>query len=235
MSRSGSVASTRGSSSIGAIQIEPGEFPRVENLPDGLVIASGLPRPRAALIADPAPNALAIGRRPDESVIALTSGLVELLTRDELEAVLAAEMCAIGRLDVALRTTVTACAAGAIGIHNFFREDWKDPRAWLSIGATWPTMVVASRLRRMAHQSCDFGADVMATRITRNPMALLTALQKLRQDPQVVDSGDLDIASLWFEPTPAHQDVRTAERTRMARSLEERIDRVREIALPTGS
>ena len=76
---------------IGAVPLAPGDLPVVDNLLHELSIATGTPRPAAALVADDAPNALAVGRRPADTTIVVTSGLVEKLSRDELEAVLAAE------------------------------------------------------------------------------------------------------------------------------------------------
>src|SRR5690606_1112210 len=89
---------------VGAVMLGPGDLPIVDNLLDELSIATGTPRPAAALVADDAPNALAVGRRPADTAIVVTSGLIEKLSRDELEAVLAAEMWAIRRYDTAMQT-----------------------------------------------------------------------------------------------------------------------------------
>lgn len=223
--------------SLGAAEIALGEFPRVDNLLEGLAIAAGTPPVKAALLAEDAPNALAVGRRPAETTIVITSGLVEQLTRDELEAVLAAEMCAVRRLDTAMQTVTLACTSGAVAVHRWWRDDWKDPRTWLMIVLTWPTMACGELLRRSVLRSSDFGADEMAVTLTRHPEALRSALVKLRQDEQVVaGQGASDGASLWFEPIPDTDRSRAIEFRRMvlAPSLDERIGRLSETASSAG-
>jgi heat shock protein HtpX len=212
---------------LGVREGGPGELQRVENLVEELSIAAGASRPRIALLADPAPNALTVGTGSRDTTIVVTSGLVEALTRDELEAVLAVQICAIRRLDVALQTVVVACAGGAIAVHRSFREDWKDPRAWLGIAVTWPTMVVARFVRRYAFRACDFGADDMAIRLTRHPEGLQRALTKLLADTRDVSVLSADTAPLWFEPVPMGVD-RDAHLARYAMTpgLKDRIARL---------
>jgi Zn-dependent protease with chaperone function len=116
--------------SIGATEIKPGDLPRVENLLAELAIAAGTPPVNAALVVDSAPNALGVGGRPGRTTIVVTQGLVEKLARDELEAVLAAEMCAVRRLDTALRSVASACCSDAILVHNLFRRDIGPGKPW---------------------------------------------------------------------------------------------------------
>ena len=82
----------------GAHVAAPDEHPRVRNLLEGLAIAAGLPVPRFAVVDDPAPNSFGVGTRPTRTVIAVTTGLVEKLSHDELEAILAYEVSRIGQL-----------------------------------------------------------------------------------------------------------------------------------------
>lgn len=214
---------------LGAVNVGIGEFPQVENLLEGLAVAAGTLPVRVAVVADKAPNALAVGRRPADTTIVITSGLVEQLTRDELEAVLAAEICAVRRLDTAMQTATLACTSGAVAVHHWWREDWKDPRSWLMIALTWPTMACAELLRRSVSRVADFGSDEMAVTLTRHPEALRSALVKLRQDRHIVAlRGSVDSAQLWFEPVPDDDGTRAAEFRRMAftPSLQERIERL---------
>ena len=222
---------------LGAIPLRPGDEPRIDNLLAGLCIAAGLPRVSAALIADEAPNALAVGRRPSDTTIVVTSGLIERLTRDELEAVLAAELCAVRRLDTAMETATLACAAGAAGFHRFWRGAGRHPRSWPWIAATWPSMALAEVLRRSVLRSGDFGADRMAVAITRNPAALRTALVKLRDDSREALDPKVnrrfrrvrgETAAFWFEPL-AESDAGRIRELRWLRStatLEERLARL---------
>ncbi|MGE3620863.1 MAG: M48 family metalloprotease [Acidimicrobiia bacterium] len=209
---------------VGATDLRPGEVPVVDNLLEGLALAVGVPRVRAALLADDAPNALAVGRRPADTTIVVTTGLIEKLRRDELEAVLAAEMWAVRRFDTAARSVITACTSSAIAAHLSFREDPWNFRGWLGLVATWPTMVFAELLQRSAVRATDHGADALAVATTRHPDALRRALARLRDDPTAVDALDADTALLWFEPVPhARRQAPELRALALAPSLDERL------------
>ncbi len=200
----------------------------VENLLHGLAIAVGAPPVRAALVADDAPNALSVGRRPEDTTIMVTSGLVQTLALDELEAVLAAEMWAVRRYDTAMQTVTLACAGDAVAIHRSYRDHWQDPRAWLAIVVSFPTMIVAELMRGLMLRHADFGADELAVATTRHPEALRRAMVKLRDDPKVVETLDLRTAPLWFEPLPHgdEQRVKDYEAVALTPSLDERLARL---------
>ena len=70
------------------------EYQRYHNLVEGLCIAAGLPKPRLYVVDDPAPNAFATGRNPKHAALAVTTGLLEMMNRVELEGVIAHELCA---------------------------------------------------------------------------------------------------------------------------------------------
>jgi heat shock protein HtpX len=225
---------------VGAVELRPGELPRVQGLVSELSLAVGTPPPDVALVADPAPNVLAVGHRPSRTTVVVTSGLVEALTRDELEAVLAVEMCAIGRRDTALQSVALACTGGPLTIHGwlrmgvdrsqpwYYRWDWS---AWIMLAAIWPTMACARRLRRAALRAGDFGPDTMAVAITRHPEALVRALRKLIDDPRVVAGENLGATPLWLEPTPAEADSFDGIRLPALRpSLAERLTRIQALA-----
>jgi hypothetical protein len=98
----------------GAVVVEDDSEREVRNLLDGLAIAAGIPAPRFAVVEDPAPNAFSVGTRPDRALVAVTSGLIDVLSRDELEAVLAYEVVCIRSWDVALATWTVALTGEAI-------------------------------------------------------------------------------------------------------------------------
>jgi heat shock protein HtpX len=222
---------TRTLDELGAVEIGPGELPVVEGLLHALAIAVGGPPVRAALVADDAPNALSVGRRPADTTIVVTSGLVQTLALDELEAVLAAEMWAVRRYDTAMQTVTLACAGDAIATHASFSDHWQDPRAWLPVVVTFPTMLVAELMRALMLRRADYGADELAAATTRHPEALRRAMVKLRDDPKVVATLDLRTAPLWFEPLP-HGDgarVEDYEAVSLTPSLDERLARLDEL------
>lgn len=219
------TVSTRTSARIGAVPIDPARQPILHHLLEELAIAAGIPAPIAAWIDDPAPNALAVGRRPSQTTIVVTRGLVESLRRDELEAVIAAEMWAVRRLDTAMQTIAIACTGSAISFHHFWRGGM---RSWFLSVVTWPTMLVAELLRRSIRRHADFGADELAVATTRHPDALRRAIVRLRDDPAVVAALDARTAPLWFEPLPHDDTPRARELGRLLLSptLDERLDRL---------
>ena len=137
----------------------------------------------------------------------MTSGLIEKLSRDELEAVLAAEMWAIRRYDTAMQTVTLGLTDEAAAFVIF------------------PTMAVAEILRIRLLRNADFGADTLAVATTRHPDALRRAIEKLRDDPAVVETLSPSTAPLWFEPIPHDDEQRAREFRRIALtpSLDERL------------
>ena len=172
-----------------------------------------------------------MGRRRANTTIVVTTGLIEKLTRDELEAALAAELWAVRRLDTAMQSVTVACTGAAIAAHNDLREGWKDPRSWFLILCTWPTMVFA-QLRGSVLRNCDFGADAMVVATTRHPEGLRRALVKLRDDTAVVDLLQPRAGPLWFEPIPRRygRHTREFERVSLTPTLDERLSRLPEVA-----
>lgn len=197
---------------LGAVPLGPGDLPVVDNLLHELSIAAGTPRPAAALVADDAPNALAVGRRPADTTIVVTSGLIEKLSRDELEAVLAAEMWAVRRYDTAMQTVTLGLTAETAAIVIF------------------PTMAVADILRIRLLRNADFGADTLAVATTRHPDALRRAIEKLRDDPAVVETLSPSTAPLWFEPIPhgGHWSTEDYENLALTPRLDERLAHLNE-------
>jgi heat shock protein HtpX len=202
---------------LGAVPLGPGDLPVVDNLLHELSIAAGTPRPATALVADDAPNAMAVGRRPADTTIVVTSGLIQKLSRDELEAVLAAEMWAIRRYDTAMQTVTLSLTAETAAIVIF------------------PTMAVAEIVRNRLLRNADFGADTLAVATTRHPDALRRAIEKLRDDPAVVETLSPTTAPLWFEPIPhgGHWPTEAYEDLALTPRLDERLAHLNEqIATP---
>jgi heat shock protein HtpX len=161
-------------------------------------------------------------------VVVLISGLIQKLTRDELEAVLAAELWAIRRYDTAMQTITLAYTGDAIAIHACYSDHWTDPRSWLLVVVTFPTMIVAEIVRARMLRNADFGADALAVATTRHPDALRRAIEKLRDDQAVVETLSLSTAPPWFEPIPHSGDWRAEdfEAVALTPNLDERLARL---------
>ena len=97
----------------GAREVSPEEAPQLHAIVDELAYRAGLPKPRVAIVESPSPNAFATGRDPNHSLVAVTTGILQILNRDELLAVLAHELGHVKNRDI-LVTSIAATIAGAI-------------------------------------------------------------------------------------------------------------------------
>jgi heat shock protein HtpX len=214
----------------GARIATPDDYPRVRNLLSGLAIAADVPEPRFAIITDPAPNSFGVGTRPEHTIIGITSGLVDALTRDELEAVLAYEVSRIGSWDIALSSWTVALTGSAIEAVD---RDGDDGPFHSVLGFVPRTC--AQWLQTFAVKDQLEERDRIAIQFTRNPMALLRALEKLHADTSEVHHVTRATAPLWLEfPAEVAGSTRSGQRLAAELALDGRIDRLREqVGMPT--
>jgi heat shock protein HtpX len=184
------------------------EAPLLHNVVEEVAIAAGLPKPRVAVVDDPAPNAFATGRDPAHAVVAVTSGLLERMDRDELQAVVAHEMAHVANRDT-LMMSVAAATAGVIALlgdiafrvmHRTMREERRrDGGEILLLPVAVLAPVAAAILKAAISRSREGLADATAVEFTRNPSALRSALGKLAADSTVVRARSRSVAHLWIE------------------------------------
>ena len=211
----------------GAHIAEGDEHREVRNLLDGLAIASGIPAPRFAVIDDPAPNSFGVGTRPSNTIVGVTTGLSERLSRDELEAILAYEVSRIRGWDVALASWTVALTSGAISALDSTDDNLLKPLLgylprrlgeWLQVWA-------------LRDQGVE--RDRAAVRFTRNPKSLIRALEKLDADSTQIRRVSRATAPLWVE-FPAHVVAGSSSKAtrRLAKELllDERIENLRTLA-----
>lgn len=169
------------------------------NVVEEMATAAGLPAPTAYVVPDPDLNAFATGTNPANSVIAVTEGLLRSLNREELQGVVAHEMSHIRNYDMRLMT-VMAGMIGAIALLSDFAgrsmrfggrgsssrsSEKKGGGAALVLFALWIILVILapliSRLLAMAvSRQREYLADASGSELTRNPLALVAALEKIR-------------------------------------------------------
>jgi heat shock protein HtpX len=190
------------------------EYPRLHNLVEGLALAAGIPKPRVYVVHDPAPNAFATGRDPEHAAMAVTTGLMETMTRTELEGVIAHELAHIRNYDIRV-TTIAVATAGAIAIiaDLFWRLLWfggggrsrnnnsgGNPIALIGIIVVVVLAPVAAGLIRAAvSRRREALADATAVELTRYPTGLRQALEKLADNTAVVHHASHATAHLWIE------------------------------------
>lgn len=199
----------------------------VRNLLDGLAIAADIPSPRFAVIDDPAPNSFGVGTRPGTTIVGVTSGLSEVLSRDELEAVLAYEVSRIRSWDVALSSWTVALTGGAISA-----VDGSDDQVLKAL-LGWPARRFGEWLQVWALRDQGVERDRDAVRFTRNPLSLVRALEMLDANTSNVLRVTRATAPLWIEfpsNVVAGSTSKTVKRLANELLLDERIDHLRKIA-----
>src|SRR5579864_9280530 len=125
---------------VGAQEADPHQFQQLYNIVQTLAIGDGLPMPKVYVMNDPSPNAFATGRDPNHAAVTVTTGLLQMMNREELEGVLAHEMSHVKNFDVRLLLVVTtmiglAALIASVVWQGAFRIRTRDARAMLVIFA----------------------------------------------------------------------------------------------------
>jgi heat shock protein HtpX len=172
--------------STGARVIEGDEYPELHLMVEKLCREAGLPLPKIAIMQSPVPNAFATGRNPKHAVVACTDSIIRLLPRDELEAVLAHELSHVKNRDILTMTMASfiAMIASMIMQSFFFSALFggrnREGGSWIVIWIVSIIVYTISTLLILAlSRYREFAADRGSALITRNPRALISALNKI--------------------------------------------------------
>jgi heat shock protein HtpX len=197
-----------------AREITHDDAPVLFNVVEEMAIAAGIPMPKVYIIDDSAPNAFATGRDPEHASVAVTSGLLEKLNRDELQGVIAHEMSHVGNFDIRYAMLVGVLVGTTVLISDFFLRG-----LWFSGGgrgrgegggyAQLIMIVIAiflailaplfARLLQLSiSRQREYLADASAVRLTRNPKGLADALQKISGDREVLEAANRATAHLYI-------------------------------------
>jgi len=201
--------------SVQARQISKTDSPRLWNIVEEMSLAAGLARmPRVYLVEDPAPNAFAVGRKPERSAVAVTTGLLRLLNRDELQGVVAHEIGHIHNLDIRFMT-IAAVLVGSVELlsrtilqvgphaaHGRRGGGRSSKGAGVLLALVFVLAVVSPLLAQLLYLACsrqrEYLADASAARFTRYPEGLASALEKIavNQSGYKVESVNRAVAAL---------------------------------------
>jgi len=175
----------------GAREVSPEEAPQLHAIVDELAYRAGLPKPRVAIVESPSPNAFATGRDPNHSLVAVTTGILQILDRDELLAVLAHELGHVRNRDI-LVTSIAATIAGAITMvaqmmqfAAFFgglggrNSDGEGTNPLAALALIFLAPIAALVIQMAVSRSREYGADDTGAQIVGDPLALASALEKL--------------------------------------------------------
>ena len=189
------------------------EDQKLVNILDALMVTSGLPnKPRLYVVDDNQPNAFATGRNPQNAVICVTSGLLEKLDYYELEGVIAHEMSHIKNYDIRLSCVVSVMVGFIVMLSDLFSRtlfwggmkdrdsDSKANGILMLIGLIFLILspIFGSLMQLALSRKREFLADSTAVEFTRNPDGLISALEKLENDPNQLKTANNATANMYI-------------------------------------
>lgn len=189
-----------------ARQLSPNDAPQVYSMVEEMAANAGIPTPRLYVIDQDSPNAFATGRNPENAVVAVTSGIMRILTPDELRGVIAHEIGHIANRDILIQS-VAAVLAGAImmianmmqwaAIFGFGNDDEEGVNPIAAIALAIIAPVAATLIQMAISRSREYLADSTGARISNDPKALASALYKL----------DANARNLPMDANPATENM----------------------------
>lgn len=194
----------------GAKEAKKEDYPFLYNVAEGLAIASNIQMPKLYVIEDSSPNAFATGRDPKHASVAVTTGLLSIMKREELEGVIAHEISHIGNYDIRY-AMITVVFAGAIALLGEFA--WRSMRfgfggdrrgkgagAFILIALVFVILapIFAQLVRFALSRQREYLADANGAKLTRYPEGLASALEKIKNANIPTKAANDTTASLYF-------------------------------------
>ncbi len=218
------------------------DFPFLYNVVEGLALAQQIPMPKVYVVDDPSPNAFATGRDPAHASVAVTSGLLSMMSREELEGVLAHEMSHIANFDIRFSMLAIVFVGAIALLANFaWRMAWwggirgggdrRDRGGGLGLIVLVVAIVfviiapIFAQLVRLAlSRQREYLADANGARMTRYPEGLASALEKIKKAGIPTHAANDTTASLYFSnPFPSKLNFLTSTHP----PIDDRIKRLR--------
>ena len=194
-----------------AKQIKKEENPELWNIVENLSITAGLPMPKLYVINDPSPNAFATGRNKEHAVVAVTTGLLQILDRNELEGVIAHELSHIGNRDILLSTVVVVLVGFISIVADIFLRSmfWGGGRSrdsdrgggilmFVGIILSILAPIFAMLIQLAISRKREFLADASGALLTRYPEGLANALVKISKYPKPMTYANKATAHLFI-------------------------------------
>jgi len=201
----------------GARSVTKKEYPYLFHTIEGLAISAGIPTPKAYVIDDSAMNAFATGRDPQHASITVTSGLLKVMNRQELEGVLAHEMSHIRNYDIRFMMLAAVMVGIVVLLSDFLLRSffWGGARRrsssdrgggqlaiiFIAIGLVLAILapIIGQLIKMAISRKREFMADASAATLTRYPPGLASALKKIAKDPDpLVDKANKATAHLFI-------------------------------------
>ena len=187
---------------------------KLVNILDALMVTAGLPKkPDLYVVEDAQPNAFATGRNPEHAVIRVTTGLLEKLNYYELEGVIAHEMSHIKNYDILLSAVVSVFVGLIVMLSDMFSRimfwgglkddrdnDSKANGILMLLGLIFLILspIFGTLMQLALSRKREFLADATAVEFTRNPDGLISALEKLENDPNELETANSATANMYI-------------------------------------
>jgi heat shock protein HtpX len=230
----------------GAREVDEAQAPQLMNVVREMAIAANVPMPRVYIIDDTAPNAFATGRDPAHSSVAVTTGILEKLDREELQGVIGHELSHVRNLDIRF-SLVVGVMVGAIAIlADFFLRFtfWGGGRSRDRGGGNSAQAVVfviaivlailaplISRFIQLAvNRQREYLADASSVEITRNPYGLERALAKISTDQEVLEVANRGTQHMYFTNPIKKFERRSSGLMSTHPPIVDRINRLRQLS-----
>ncbi len=196
----------------GAVEVSKADAPRFYRIVENLCITTGTPMPRLYVVEDPAPNAFATGRKPEEAAITVTTGLFEIMTDRELEGVLGHELSHIRNYDIRVSLIVFGLVV-AVGIladtlmrvafYGGARRSGGNSQSQLffllfGVVAAVVAPLLAGGVQAAISRQREYLADATSAMTTRDPDGLASALGKLAEYGRPLQKANTSMAHLWI-------------------------------------
>jgi len=229
----------------GAKEVKKDDAKEIYNLVENLCITAGLPTPKVYIIEDPSPNAFATGRNPENAVVALTTGLIKILDKQELEGVIAHELSHIGNRDILLGTVVTVLVGFVAILSDWFfhisifggrSNDNEDNSSQLFFTLIAFALAILAPIAAMIMQLAisrkrEYLADADGALLTRYPEGLASALEKLSGNSPELKRTNKAMAHMYIvNPLKGKSAKGFASKMFMTHPpIEERVAKLREM------
>jgi len=232
----------------GAKEVDPTSAPQLMNVVQELAIAAAIPMPKVYLINDTAPNAFATGRDPQHASIAVTSGLLEKLDREELQGVIGHELSHVRNFDIRFSLIVGVLVGSIALISDFFlrwtfwtgggrrsRDSDRGGNALQLVAFAIAIFLailapIAARLVQLAvSRQREYLADASSVDLTRNPEGLERALARIATDQEVLEVANRATQHLYFTNPIRKFEERSSNLWSTHPPILDRINRLRQL------
>ncbi len=233
--------------STGSTPADPDEFRMLHNVVEEVSIAAGIPKPKVYITPSPAPNAFATGRNPQNASLAVSTGLLQIMNRQELQGVIAHEIAHIRNYDMLLMTVVAAIGGMIILLRDFFLRSllWggrrRDSRRGggqagailIIIGLVLAIIapIFVALIRAAISRQREYLADASGAYITRYPQGLADALTKLRDAYKPLKRASQSNAHLFIANPFGKDRINVSGLFSTHPPLEQRIERLHSLVI----